>query len=132
MDISAAWIIPTNSDTEFLIQTPEHRYTLILKDKSSKQTCLDLLQTTLVKLLSRDSHNDDLVTKESTSRRYIQRYKFNQSHPLFADAVYQGEWKDAKMHGQGILVYNNGSVRILLGLFRFNQSPLSIILLSGL
>eukprot|EP01122_Echinamoeba_exundans_P005045 TRINITY_DN15226_c0_g1_i1.p1 TRINITY_DN15226_c0_g1~~TRINITY_DN15226_c0_g1_i1.p1 ORF type:complete len:1546 (-),score=222.45 TRINITY_DN15226_c0_g1_i1:1026-5663(-) len=110
VDLSAAWTPANASDSELIIQTPEHKYTLILRDRASKQTCLDLLQSTLVSLLLQNPLNEALVTRENISRRYIGRYKFNQSHPLFADAVYQGEWKDAKMHGQGILVFNNGSV----------------------
>jgi hypothetical protein len=110
VDMSAAWTPATTSDSELIVQTPEHKYTLILRDRASKQTCLDLLQSTLVSLLLQIPVNEALVTRDNISRRFIARYKFNQSHPLFADAVYQGEWKDAKMHGQGILVFNNGSV----------------------
>lgn len=103
--------MPTSTgDNDLVIQTPEHRYTLILKDRFAKQTCIELLNTTLLKLLLQNPHNEKLVAPGSVSRRHIQRYKFNQSHPLFADAVYQGEWKDAKMHGQGLLAFTNGSV----------------------
>jgi len=88
----------TKTDTDVVLQTPEQRWTIATKDSASRKIFYETLRNTIATLLLK-SHplNKNLVTPSNISRRYISAYKFSSSFPMFGDAVYQGEWKDAKV-----------------------------------
>jgi len=128
IDLPAAWLYTTNSgalnhlvpsqfypnlviEIDLVIQTPENRYTIVAKDKTSRNNCCEMLRTAIYTLLLKyNIQNETLVTETDISHRHILRYKFSSNSPTYPDAVYKGEWKDAKMHGKGVLNFANGNI----------------------
>eukprot|EP01129_Flabellula_baltica_P003006 TRINITY_DN12870_c0_g1_i1.p1 TRINITY_DN12870_c0_g1~~TRINITY_DN12870_c0_g1_i1.p1 ORF type:complete len:1280 (+),score=255.98 TRINITY_DN12870_c0_g1_i1:118-3957(+) len=100
--ISSSWI--ENDDKQLKVKTPEESIVLSFKQSDEKEIVLSIL----LDLFIFEFGGDEKSTIESFDTRFT-AFKFSPNHHGYPGAKYEGDWKNGKMHGSGVLEFSNGS-----------------------